>query len=88
MAAFLFERMMKFTIGAFTVRLWVQDDSGGAKHYARHFAFILRAAKARARGTGSCRSAAQRIIARISAINAVEVVDKKGCGTVVYRDWP
>jgi len=66
----------------FTVRLWI--DTENETHADNLLAVALHLASLR----NSPKSAAEAITQGLEHLNAVEVVDHDGNGSVIYPDWP
>ena len=77
----LYESMTKLCWGSWTIRIWRQYDegfTGSSKDIQAVLESMLPA------------HTPEDLLAKLlvlERVNAVEILDVSGCGTVVYKDW-
>lgn len=75
--------MTKVVLPQYTIRVWRQEELGVKVDHIE----LAGAVDCLADGCPTAEEAAEAILA-LERVNAVEVLDNDGHGTVLYKDWP
>jgi len=78
----LYESMTRIQWGAWTIRVWRQFEAGDVVDNGDIHEVVE--SEVRLAWAGDV---VKRIL-KLDRVNAVELVDASGNGTVVYKDWP
>ena len=90
---FLYERMFKFhefagKYGMITIRAWIADKGQYPEYFEQIIKKIINSIKSYCYTSFFEIRGLARTLTDIDGVNAIEVVDRNGNGSIVYKDWP
>lgn len=85
-----FEEMRKTEYRDYTIRMWFDNEKGllPAMRFDKLAEDVTRSFIAMFDVIFLCQITCSDLMKLYPTLNAIEIVDNKGNGTVAYRDWP